>query len=449
MGLISKEAEIVLNSRNIKHYEDLGYKIPRYIDRIGRSVVKRGTRIIVKIEDLVNTSIATVKVKCDACGEILENVLWLNYKLNVHEDGTYYCQKCSVKLAKNKAIKTIITRGKSFEQWCIENNRQDILDRWDYNLNLINPNEVSYSSMGFNKKGYYFKCPRGIHKSELKRISDLVNNKGNFSCNQCNSFAQWGIDNIDEDFLEKYWDYDKNKVSPWETPCKTNGKKVWIKCQEKDYHGSYEIYCCHFTSGVRCGYCGNRKVHPLDSLGTLYPQVLEVWSDKNKKSPYEYAPMSNKKVWWKCPDGKHKDFKRKIASSNIYKFRCAECQFSEGEKVIEEYLMSNNIKYIPQKEFEGLVGLGGGNLSYDFYLPDYNLLIEFQGIQHEKPIDFKGKGKEYAEKQFIIQKTHDNLKYNYAKSNIINFLEIWYYDFEKIKEILYKYLNKLNTRKSA
>ena len=51
MGLISKEIEISLSNNNIKHYEDLGYKIPRYKDRWGNLRVKRGTKIIVKVED--------------------------------------------------------------------------------------------------------------------------------------------------------------------------------------------------------------------------------------------------------------------------------------------------------------------------------------------------------------------------------------------------------------
>ena len=59
------------------------------------------------------------------------------------------------------------------------------------------------------------------------------------------------------------------------------------------------------------------------------------------------------------------------------------------------------------KEFDGLVGLNNKNLSYDFYLPQYNLLIEYQGEQHEKPIDFTGKGMKYAKKRFQIQQEHD------------------------------------------
>jgi len=79
----------------------------------------------------------------------------------------------------------------TFKQWCIDNERQDVLDRWDYELNNCEPNKITY---GDNKK-YYFKCSRGLHKSELKKISDFTikHCEGTIKCKQCNSFSQWGI----------------------------------------------------------------------------------------------------------------------------------------------------------------------------------------------------------------------------------------------------------------
>ena len=43
--------------------------------------------------------------------------------------------------------------NKSFKQWCTENNRQDVLDRWDYDLNYCKPCDIGYAT---NHK-YYFK----------------------------------------------------------------------------------------------------------------------------------------------------------------------------------------------------------------------------------------------------------------------------------------------------
>ncbi len=351
----------------------------------------------------------------------------------------------------------MLLSSKSFEQWCIENNRQDVLDRWDYELNNCKPDEITYAT---NKK-YYFKCPRKIHKSEIKKITDFTFGQGgSMKCKTCNSFAQWGIDHIGDNFLEKYWDYDKNTINPWEIAKSMNKPKVWIKCQEKDYHGNYDMSPDNFIHNHRCPYCATirGKVHSLDSLGKLLEdkELLHLWSDKNKKSPYKYTPWSIQRVWWKCIDG-HKDYFRSVNDSNKCNFRCPECQYSKGEERISNYLIDNNFieinqedynildetfktkyKYfIPQKEFEGLIGLGNGLLSYDFYLPNYNLLVEFQGLQHEKYC----KGFHKSKKDFEKQQEHDKRKHEYTKTHNIILLEIWYYDFDNIEEILNNYLS--------
>jgi len=454
--LISKTAFVKWNSKHKNYYISKGYPFTKMRDEFE-----------VKIEDLTKGSHALVNVKCD-CDDCenpyLKPIPWKRYLQYLKEDDKYYCNKCAMILYGYKNRKKVILNNSiSFEQWCIDNNYKDVLERWDYELNNnIKPSDITYSA---NKK-FYFKCPRELHKSELKSINLFTSDReGVMNCKTCNSFAQWGIDNIGEDFLEKYWDYKKNKLNPWEISKCNSSHQVFIKCQEKDYHGSYEILPNTFVSlNIRCSYCGttSKKVHTLDSLGTLYPEVLKIWSNKNNKSPYEYAPISNQWVWWKCPEGKHEDYYRKISSSNKCMFRCPECQYSKGEKAINDYFINkdfikikqdeynklleidkiNNTYYIPQKEFDGLIGIKGGLLSYDFYLPKLNFLIEYQGEQHEHPVDFKRKGKKHAQKQFIIQKEHDRRKREYAKNNSIRLLEIWYYDFDNIEEILEEILCK-------
>ena len=438
MGLINETGLVKMNGVNTKHYENLGYIIPKKKHSQRKNILVYDTTnpILVKIEDLLDNSHALVNIECDDCGRKIENVIWQAYKRYVGENGVYYCQKCANKLFRRPTYKkTKLKNSKSFEQWCIENNKQDILLRWDYELNDCKHSEITY---GVDKK-YYFKCPMGIHKSELKQINCLTSGQeGSMDCKLCNSFAQWGIDNLGVDFFEKYWDCEKNTINPWDISKCNNTRKVWIRCQEKKYHNNYDISCYRFIMGDRCSYCSKRggKVHSLDSLGTLFPKSLELWSDKNKKSPYEYAPKSDKEVYWKCPNGKHDDYIRDICNSNKCDFRCPECAYSKGEERISNYFINKNINYIPQKEFDGLVGLNNGLLSYDFYLPEYGL-IEYQGEQHERYI----KGFHKSKKDFEKQLEHDRRKRQYCVDNNIKLLEIWYYDFDNIESILQRELN--------
>ena len=109
---------------------------------------------------------------------------------------------------------------------------------------------------------------------------------------------------------------------------------------------------------------------------------------------------------------------------------------TKGEQQILNYLEKNNIEFVFQKCFTDLIGKKGRQLSYDFYLPSNNLLIEYQGIQHSEPVKYFG-----GEEQFVIQQETDRRKREYAENNGYKLLEIWYFDYNNINEILNKYLN--------
>lgn len=415
---------------------------------------------------------------------------------------------------------------KSFYEWCIENNRQDLLNRWDYDLNNKNPEDVGCTSIS----NYFFKCPKGIHESTAYKLTNV--SKYSYSevkCSYCNSFAKFGIDNIDEHFLEKYWDYNKNNgIDPWKLPaaarknidiyikcqsveyhgsykttpdkfkkgyrcpyCAHNAvhpkesfaqwcvdnidydfinkywsnkntidpyqlayksnKKVYIKCQDKDYHGSYLITPSDFTNGVRCSYCHMRKVHKNDSLGAKYPKSLSVWSDVNEDTPFEIAPKSDKKRWFKCENNIHGDYLSTISRANNRNFECPKCHQdsvdSYLQKKVDDYIY-NNYQFVYNKEYDcSLICVNpdtGYILPYDreLIIDDKHLLLEIQGKQHyEICLLTKHDAKERGistEESFELLKYRDNLKKEFALSNGYEFLEIPYYtsDNESYKTLI-------------
>lgn len=430
MGLITKEVEITWNSKTKQYYIDKGYIFTKIKDPF-----------IVKIEDLTKKSTYTVEVECDNINCNKTSKIPYHMYSNNNYDNKYYCKRCSILLFGNKkSMATRIKNGKSFEKWCIENNMGNLLDRWDYELNKCNPNEVSFTSTGFGGKGYYFKCPKRIHESELKSIHNFTKGQDVNVCNRCNSFAQWGIDNICEDFLEKYWDYSKNTINPWDIAKGSYDKKIWIYCQNLKYHGSYETRCLNFVQNKRCPYCvcANGKVHTKDSVGQLILEkygigfMNKIFSEKNKKTLFNYSKKSKSEIWWKCHNGKHDDYKRRVSNSNKCDFLCPSCTNNKGENKIAEYLLKNDILFENYKKFEDLIGSRGGKLSYDFYLPKYKVLIEYQGSQHREYNEFFHRDIS----DFNRQKEHDRIKGDYAIKNGYNLIEIFDYDFESIAEIL-------------
>ncbi len=258
-------------------------------------------------------------------------------------------------------------------------------------------------------------------------------------CGKCcgsyeNSFAHHIEVELGEP-LKKYWDFEKNTVNPYHIHKNYTKNKVWFKCTKTNYHGSYQLSCHAFVSSKsRCNFCHtsqkNAKVHPIDSFGGTNLYAVQLWSPENKISPFKIFRNDEREYKFICNECGNK-FYRKVASIHRHKsVVCPQCKLSEGEKRITNYLKLNNINYISQKTFDGLVGTRGGNLSYDFYLPDYNLLIEYQGEFHDGSVSHQ------TEEDFDRQQEHDKRKKEYAKKNNIELLEIWYWDFDNIDEIL-------------
>ena len=96
-----------------------------------------------------------------------------------------------------------------------------------------------------------------------------------------------------------------------------------------------------------------------------------------------------------------------------------------------------NHDYIPQtskKDFKWL-----GRLSLDFYLPNYNIAIECQGIQHFEPVDFAGRGAEWARCAFEKIKERDILKKKLCEDNGIDLI---YYS-DKMDDDVFNNLNDI------
>lgn len=116
---------------------------------------------------------------------------------------------------------------------------------------------------------------------------------------------------------------------------------------------------------------------------------------------------------------------------------CPVCKNSIGEKGVIDYLTKREIKFLPQYSFDNC--RYKEKLYFDFYLPDFNACIEYDGIQHFQPVDFAGKGKEWANEQFQSTMLRDNIKNNYCKNNGVQLCRIKY--TEDIKETLDYFFN--------
>lgn len=339
--LITKIVKIKWCPSNKKRYESLGY-----------IYTKMGDEFEVKVEDLTNNSIKKVACVCDNCNKDL-SWEYRKYLLYVKENGKTYCKKCGINLiGTEKRIKTLINNSKSVKDWCVENNRQDVLDKWDYELNNCKPSEVCYKT----NEPRWFKCNKHPeHKSELKYINNFISGQErSMNCNQCNSIAQYILDNFPNKKLEEVWDYEKNgDLDPWEIEYKSR-LFIWIKCQKDVSHNSYKKRCYSFTNGQRCPICSQQKEESSYERKTkTYLKELEykVLTEHNcsirpiNPKTKQPLPFDNEIV---LENGKHLIIEvhgQQHYKSNYYKTKC-NCSNEEADKILHQRKLYDRYKRI-------------------------------------------------------------------------------------------------------
>lgn len=182
-----------------------------------------------------------------------------------------------------------------------------------------------------------------------------------------------------------------------------------------------------FLKSQKCPYCESRSKTKPENL--FQREIRDLYNDDYVfLEPYINA-HTKIKVRHKC------GFIYSVRPTSLLRGQqCPKCskKCSKGEKEIIKYLAERNIKYTFQHKAE----IKKHHLFFDFYVPDYNLLIEFQGAQHFQPIDFFG-----GEENFKRQAANDDLKRNYCRENNINLLEIPYTDLQNVSDVLNKWFN--------
>lgn len=159
-------------------------------------------------------------------------------------------------------------------------------------------------------------------------------------------------------------------------------------------------------------------------------KAREIHGDKYDYSKVEY--INNKtKVCIICPE--HGEFWQN-PYSHLSEHGCPKCNYSHLERDIALFLEKNNINFEQQKTFSWLKHFN--YLKTDFYLVDYNIVIECQGGQHFYPIARFGGVKEY---ELTIQR--DKIKYKLLQEHnipVVYFTKKSYYkqhDFYEDKKI--------------
>jgi hypothetical protein len=111
--------------------------------------------------------------------------------------------------------------------------------------------------------------------------------------------------------------------------------------------------------------------------------------------------------------------------------------FSHGEYTIYKYLLEHDISFECQKRFKDLKDKR--QLPYDFYLRDFDLVIEYQGRQH-----FGTSASSRFRKDAVSQPRRDAMKKGYAEKNGLFYLDVSVENTEKIESIVYQKICRIS-----
>jgi len=253
-------------------------------------------------------------------------------------------------------------------------------------------------------------CP--LHGDFQQVASAHLLGKG---CKQCTGL----VSPTQEEWIEKAVEVHGNKYDYSVTVYKNAYTKVDINCPN---HGIFQKGPSEHLRGVGCNACKIRE-REIE----VRSRATHIHGDKYDYSQAVFYPNTSKTTII-CP--LHGPFLQS-ADSHLQGAGCRVCKESKGEKKIRVLLERNCVPFVAQQKFEGCKLKS--QLSFDFFLPTYNLCIEFNGRHHYEPDQFFGGSEEFAYVQ-----ARDRIKQEYCKENNITLLVIHYKESveKKLSEVI-------------
>lgn len=262
------------------------------------------------------------------------------------------------------------------------------------------------------------------NKDYIKYIKD---NNINFLLLYPNSYKEW--EGYDIYLNKKYFSYENAKKYLIDKNLKSKSQYInWYN--ENDINFLPKIPHKYYKDFE--GYKKYLSINDEYSKFINYKLAIEYVSKFNVKTQRDY------KQWQKInsidflpnwPDGVYKEWKGWCVFLN------SNGNESTGESIITRFLIDNDIDFVKQKKFSDCKRIY--NLSFDFYLPDYNTCIEYNGEQHYKSVKIFG-----GDSKLKYQKENDKIKKKYCDDNNMKLIIIPYTFIKNIDELLSQFLYK-------
>lgn len=313
-------------------------------------------------------------------------------------------------------------------------NKKRTTEEFIIKSNIIHNNKYDYSLTKYINNGIKVKITCPIHGIFEQIPRDHIRGVGCAKCAYETKAAKRTFST--EKFIEKANAIHNNKYDYSLVEYKKSNTKVKIICL---IHGVFEqTPQAHLNNEQGCSKCGTDRA-AFSHTYSLQEFLLK--ANKTHGCKYDYSLVnytnSNSKIKIICK--KHGIFKQN-PSSHLNGIGCPNCNSSKGEMLVKKCLDENKINYIQQYKFKDCKFKR--SLPFDFYLPELNICIEYDGYQHFKPVKYFG-----GEESFKTIKISDKIKTEYCKINNIQLIRISYFELNKIKDIIEEFIFKINLDK--
>ncbi|WP_396632377.1 hypothetical protein [Maribacter sp. R86514] len=335
--------------------------------------------------------------------------------LNSHIKGINPCKVCRKKAGRPR-----------------KNSISEINKRLDKKFNML----IKFHSYHpVDKKKAHFEC-KSHGKTTAKYLGNVLHsNQKNNPCNNCH----------DERVFEP-----PNKLSLVEINNRlVRNKSKLSMIRRKSNNSRFGIFKCELHGHIK-------KALHINSVfvrKSNCPKCKCKTAPPNKFSKDQIQNLSNKVLgnfiflgrskkhhnigFFICEKHFEKGIHKQFISNHLRGFNPCCGKVSKGEAKVAKYLINKGYKFSQNQSFDGCKDIR--SLRFDFFVPDLNLLIEFDGEQHYKPIARFG-----GNKKHINVKKRDKIKTDFAKRRNHNFLRIPFTHLSNINNILNNKVTEIN-----
>lgn len=282
-----------------------------------------------------------------------------------------------------------------------------------------------------HKRKIIYKCKKHIDKGEQNaEVANMRKSNGNcpYCLNRCRtteSFKQeMKVINPNIEIIGEYI----NVHTKIKCKCNIDGYE-WSTTPDSLINRPTGCYKCSCRkTGERC-----RKTNSnfLLQLKNVNPNIIPLENYIDDHTKIKCLCTIHEHVWYVAPN--------KILH---WKTGCPKCASYHNENKLDTILDKWGYNYELQKKFPDCIDKKP--LPFDRYLPDFNILIEYDGEQHYFPIRFGDISNEQAKEKFDKVCLHDNIKNKYCKDNNIPLIRIPYWERNDMEYYLFEKLVEYN-----